>query len=143
MFRVRHLDHHVVEHRHVGTDRHPVVEEARIIDLAVLVVDVFLVQRPADALYGTALHLALDISRVDRFPDILERRVPDHPDDPELHIDLDVADMGREAAFGAGGVELLARADRPAGLVGPCRQFLQCQGLELAGIVSRRAGGTV
>ena len=50
VLRVRHLDHDGVDHRQVRTHRHAVVEEAGIIDLALLVVDVLLVQRPADAL---------------------------------------------------------------------------------------------
>ena len=68
MARVRHLDDHRVDHRQVGGDRHAIVEEARILQPAVLVVDVFLVERPADALRGAALDLALDIARVDRRP---------------------------------------------------------------------------
>ena len=39
-----------VDHRQVGRHRHAVVEEARVLHAAVGVVDVFLVQRPADAL---------------------------------------------------------------------------------------------
>jgi hypothetical protein len=62
--RVRVLDHDRLDHRQVGGDRHAVIEEARVIEPAVLVVDVFLVERPADPLLDAALDLALDIARV-------------------------------------------------------------------------------
>src|SRR5665811_967424 len=86
MLRVRHLDHHGVDHRQVRTNRHAIVEEAGIIDLAVFGVDVFLVQRPADPLRDAALHLALDITRMDGAADVLHRGVADDAHDPELGI---------------------------------------------------------
>jgi len=45
--RVRHLDEDRLDHRHVGGDRDPIIEEAGIIEAPVLVVDVLLVERPA------------------------------------------------------------------------------------------------
>ena len=57
---------------------------------------------------------------------------------PEFGVDLDVADMRREAALGAGGVELMAGADRAAGLARLGGDLGQRQRRELAGIV---AGG--
>jgi len=139
MLRVRHLDHDRVEHRQVRADGHAIIEEARIIHLAILVVDVFLVERPADTLGNAALHLALHIGGVDRAADILERRVAHDPHDTEFDIHLDIADVRGEAALGAGGVELRAGADRAAALVGPRGELGQRQRLELAGIVAGRA----
>ncbi|KTT92361.1 hypothetical protein NS44R_14615, partial [Mammaliicoccus sciuri] len=108
-----------------------------------LVVDVLLVQRPADALRDAALQLALDIARMHGAADILHGGVADHPDDAEIDIDLDVADMGAEAAFGAHSVELHAGADRSAlrrRLLGEVRER---QRLELAGIRTDRMRGAV
>ena len=96
MARVRHLDEDRVDHRHVGRDRAAVVEKARVIHAALLVVDVFLVERPADALGDAALDLALDIGWMDRAADILRRGVAQHRDMAGLGIDLDIADMRRE-----------------------------------------------
>src|SRR5438132_1148340 len=53
--------------------RHAVVEERGVHHPAGPVVDVFLVQRPADALGRTTLHLALDIAGVDRVADVGQR----------------------------------------------------------------------
>ena len=66
MARVRHLHDHRVDHRQVGGDGHAIVEEARVLQLAVGAVDVLLVERPADALRRAALELALDVGRMDR-----------------------------------------------------------------------------
>ena len=95
-------------------DGHAVVEEARVIELAVGVVDAFLVQGPADALRGAALDLALHVARMDRPADVLERGVADHLDVARLRVDLHVADVGAEAGPRAFGVERGAGADRAA-----------------------------
>ena len=72
---IRHLDQDRVDHRQVGANRYAVVEEAWVLQAAVLVVDVFLIERPADALRHTALHLALNIRGMYRPAHILDRRV--------------------------------------------------------------------
>src|SRR5260370_21818029 len=110
MLRVGDLDHDGVEHGQVGGDGHAIVEEARVIELAVLVVDVLFAERPADALGDAALHLALDIVGMDRPADILERGIARDPDAAGIAVDLDVADMRAEAALGAGGA---GRGPRP------------------------------
>jgi len=61
MGQVRHLDQDRFDHRHVGSNRHPVVEEPRIVEPALRVIDVFFVQGPADALCHAALELPVDI----------------------------------------------------------------------------------
>ena len=61
------------------------------------VVDVFLVQRPADALRNAALDLPLDIARVDRTADILRGDETQHRHLAGLRIDFDVAELGAEA----------------------------------------------
>src|SRR3989442_2782768 len=75
MARVRDFDEDRVDHRHVGRDRHSIVEEARGLQLAVCAVDVFLVESPADALHGPALELALDVGRMEGPAGILTGRV--------------------------------------------------------------------
>ena len=72
---VRHLDQDRVDHRQIGADRYTVVEEAGVLQAAVLVVDVFLIERPADALRHTALHLALNIRGMYGPAHILDRRI--------------------------------------------------------------------
>ena len=56
--RIRHLDQHRLDHRHVGGNGAAVVQEAWIIELALGVVDVLLAQRPADALRRAAMPVA-------------------------------------------------------------------------------------
>jgi hypothetical protein len=92
MRRVWYLDDDRVDHRHVRGDRAAVVEEARIIHAAPLVVDVFLAECPADALGHAALDLALDIAGVDGAAGILRCRVAQDLDVPGLGIDLDIAE---------------------------------------------------
>src|SRR6266851_1985541 len=60
---IAHLDEDGVDHGHVRGDGHAVVEEARVLELAVGPVDILLVQRPADALHRAALELPLDVGR--------------------------------------------------------------------------------
>src|SRR5262245_43365648 len=76
--RVRHLDDHGVDHGQIGGDRHAIVEEAWVLQLAVAAVDVLLVERPADALRHAALELAFDVARVDGTTSVLDRRVAHH-----------------------------------------------------------------
>src|SRR3954470_10523301 len=138
VFGVRHFDHDAVEHRQVRTDRHAVVEEAGVIDLAFLGIDVLLVQRPADALGYAALELALDIAGVDGAADVLHGGVADDTRDAEIDVDLDVADMRAETAVGARGVELHAGADGAAHRGRLLGEFFQRQRLELAGVRAHR-----
>ena len=63
---VRDFHQHRFDHRQIRGDRHPVVEESRILEAALVVVDVLLVQGPSDALGRPSLDLPLDIARVDR-----------------------------------------------------------------------------
>ena len=70
--------------------------------------------------------------------DILDRGVADHPDDAEFDIDLDVGDVGAEAALGAHRIKLHAGADRPAHRGGLLRKLLQRQRFKLAGIRADR-----
>ena len=79
------------------------------------VVDVFLVERPADALRDAALDLPLDIARVDGTADVLRGDETQHRHLAGLRIDLDVAELGGEAGRHAVGVDRRCGDDRPAG----------------------------
>src|SRR5262249_30118008 len=107
------------------------------------VVDIFLVERPADALGDAALDLALDIGGMDRAADILDRGVTQDLDLPRLLVHLDVADMRRKARAGALRVDRHLGADRPTGAPRFERDLGQRQWLEAAGIGTRRPGLTV
>src|SRR4029077_7388007 len=98
-----------------GGDRDAIVEEARVLEAAILVVDVLLAERPADALGHAALHLALDVVGMDRAPDILDRGIAQDLDVPGFAVDLYIADMGREARPLALRVDLHLGTDRPPG----------------------------
>src|SRR5258708_18710494 len=134
MPRVRDLDQDRVDHRHVGADRHAIVEEARVLQMAIPIVDVFLAERPADALRHTALHLALDIGGMYRPADVLYRRVAQNLDVAGLRVDLDIANMRREARPLALRVDLHLGADRPSGAGRARGDGGQIERLEAAGI---------
>ena len=112
---IRHLDHHRVDHRQVEAGRHPVVEEAGVGHLALVVVDVLLVQRPADALHGPALHLPLDVAGMDRLADVLNGGVAQDGHLARLGIDLDVDDVRGEGAADAGRIDAGPADDGAAG----------------------------
>src|SRR5262249_54525849 len=106
-------------------------------------VDVLLVQRPADALGDAALELPLDVAGMDGAADILHGGIPDHARDAELDIDLDVADMRTEAAFGALSVELNALTDWAAHRRRLVGKLGKRQRLERASIRACRMGSAV
>ena len=60
---VRHLNDDRGDLWQITGDGDPVVEEPSVINVAVLGIDVFFVERPADALHNAALDLPFDIVR--------------------------------------------------------------------------------
>ena len=74
---------------------HRVVEERAGQQLAVLVVDHRLVERPAEALRRAAVELALDDRRVERPADVLGDDVVEDRDRAGLAVDPDVDEVGR------------------------------------------------
>ena len=112
---VGHLDQHRVDHPQVGGRRHPAVEEPGVIEPAVLVVDVFPVERPVDPLDDPALDLALDIGGWIAQPTpwaATKRRLVTLRG---LEVDLDIAELGRKAGRHAAGIHRGCRCDRAAG----------------------------
>ena len=132
MARVGHLHDDRVDHGEVGGDGHPVVEEARVLQLAVLAVDVLLVERPADALRGAALELALHVARVHGLARVLGHGVAEDGHAPGLGVDLDVDQVGAEARARALGVDPPDAADGAAGLAGDLGEVHHRHGFGLA-----------
>ena len=73
---------HDLHHRDFAGRRDQIVDQARGVDLALLVVDEFLVERGADALRHAAVHLAVDDQRIDELAAIFG-------DDETIDADLD------------------------------------------------------
>jgi hypothetical protein len=71
-------------------------------------------ERPADALRDPTLDLPLDIGRVDRAADILGRDKAQDRHLAGLGVDLDVAELGREAGRHAAGIGPGRGGDRAA-----------------------------
>ena len=96
--RVRHFDQHAFDRHHqIGCDWHPVIEKTRIAQVAVLVVDVFLVERPADALHDAAMDLAFDVGRMYRAANVLRADPAQNLYRTCIRIDLDVAELRRKS----------------------------------------------
>ena len=122
MTRVGHLNQHGIDHRQIERRRHAVVEEAGVGHDALFVVDVLLIEGPADALHGAALHLPLHIARMNRLADILHGGVAQNRDLACLRIDLHVDNVRREAAANTGRIDACPADDGAAGRVQlPCQ----------------------
>ena len=103
MTRVGHLDHHCLDHWNVQGGRHPVVEEAGIQHRALIVVAVFLVQSPADALYGASLDLSLDVAGMHWRSHVQEGGETQYVDLAGLRVYLDVDDVASDYGAHPGG----------------------------------------
>src|SRR5262249_32748351 len=137
MVGIRDLDHDGLDIREVRRDRNPVVEETGVLQTAIRPVDVLLVQRPADALHDAALHLALDVLRVDGAARILRANVTQDLHLPGFGVDLDVAELGRKAGALASGVDGRRGDDRAAGRRALGGDLLERHWRELAGALAR------
>src|SRR5262249_37431593 len=124
---IRYLDDDGIDHGHIRTDRNAIVEEAWIFEAPVLVVDVFFVERPTDALYRAALHLSLDITWVHRPTRILDREVTQDRDLPRFRVDLDVDDMRCQTGPGAVRVDGCVSGYRATSLARSLRDLRQRQ----------------
>ena len=85
-----------------GRPRERVVQERARQQLALVVVDVLLEQRPADALAAAAAHLALDQRRVERAADVLGDDEPEERHLAGLRVEPDVGDVRRRRRREAG-----------------------------------------
>ena len=93
MARVGHLNYDRIDHRHIQAHGHPVVQKAGVQHLSLFVDEVFLVQRPADALGNRPLNLAFHIAGMDRFARVLEAGVPEDRDFAGFRVYLQVHDV--------------------------------------------------
>ena len=98
MPRIRHLYDDCVYHRQIQGCRHAIVKETRVCHLAFGIVDVFLVQCPADALHNAALDLPLNVTRMDGFASILRCGVAKNLHLAGILVYLQIDDMGCECA---------------------------------------------
>ena len=78
-------------------------------------VDVFLVQRPADALRGTTLILPFDIGRVDRSACVLHHKIAQNRGSTGLGINFDINHMRAKAGTNTLSRHLMVTRDRPPG----------------------------
>src|SRR5262249_11368870 len=113
---------------------------ARILQPAVLAVDVALVDGPADALGGAALVLALDIARMDGLAGVLDHAVALDQSAAGLLVDLGVAEMDGEADARTLGVDLGMAGDRAAGGGRLLGDVGERQRLEVASVGAGRFG---
>src|SRR6266566_9960743 len=112
---VRFLDDARFDHRQVETGRHPVVEESAVTQRTLVVVEVFLVERPAEALHRSTLHLTLDVARMNRLAGILRDGDSEQMNFAGIGIDFDIDARGRESRADAARIDTRASGDRSAG----------------------------
>ena len=125
MTRVRHLDDDRVDHRQVVGDRHPVVQERAVHHVAPVVHEVLFVQAPADALGRSALHLPLDVARVDRLARVLRYCRSEHLDLARLRVGLEIDDEPCKCRADARGVDRATPGDGAARRIRLSRQLLE------------------
>ena len=101
---VGHFHDHRVDHGQVQTSGHAVIQEAGIGHLALIVEEVLLIQRPADPLDRSSLHLAFHVAGVDGLSSVLQRGVSEDFHFAGLGVYLHVYDVYREAGTSASGV---------------------------------------
>src|SRR5262245_40900739 len=104
--------------RNLARRRHQIVDEARSIDLALIVVDDFFIERGADALCNTAVHLTVHDLRVDETAAVFRYGETVNLDFERLGIDFDGRDVRRRRGgaehriVGLGGGEFASRFRR-------------------------------
>src|SRR5712675_1460021 len=122
------------DHRNIRSDRHAVVEETRVLQPPVGAIEVFLVERPADALYGAALELTLDLQRMDRLAGVLDDGVALDVDAAGFAVDLDVDDVEAEARAGTRHAHFGVPRNGAVACHGLGRDLRNRQGLESADV---------
>ena len=91
--------------------------------MAALGVVILLVQPPADALHASALHLALDVARVDGLAGILCNRESQYVHLAGFRVYLDIDQVGRKGPAHAWRIDRAPPDDGAARLVQLGRQF--------------------
>ena len=129
MARVRNLNQHGFDHGQVQASRHPIVQKTRVLQSAIITVNVFFVERPADALGHTTLHLAFNIARMNGRTDILNRRIAKNIDLAGLLINRDIHHMGGKGRTNATRVDRRPSHDWPTRTRQFAREFFEGHGL--------------
>ena len=143
MCRIGVFHHNRINCRQIGGNWDTIVEEAGIIQPTVLVVNVFLVQRPADALRHAALDLTFHVGGMYCPADILARSKAQDFDMTRVRVDLDIDHMRTNRTHVTACILRHGCHDRAASRQGFRCQFLQRQRIELARILTRWMRGTI
>ena len=93
---IRHFHYNRVDHGQIACHRYPVIQETRVLQPSVLAIDVFLVQRPANALRRASLILALYIGWMNRLARILNNRIARDFRGSRFAVNLSIDNMCRE-----------------------------------------------
>ena len=112
--RVGHFDQNRLDQGNVKGSRHPIVEEGRVGHLAIVRVEVALGERPANALHGPTLDLALDVRGMNGLTHVLHCGVAQNLDLAGVWIDLHIDDVHGEGIAWAAGVDRALAGDRAA-----------------------------
>ena len=119
MTRIRHFNDNGIDHWSIQRGGHPVIQQAEVHQTTFLVVEVLLVDCPADALHHSALHLTFDVAWMDGLADILQRGVAQYLHLARLGIHLHICYVDRESRTGAGWLDVCAARYGTTG----CRQL--------------------
>src|SRR5262245_19910 len=115
MVGIGHLDDHRIDHWQVQARRQPVIQKTGIHHVALIVVVILFVERPANALHRPALQLAFHITGMDRLASILDGRIAQDSDFPCLRVHLNVDDMGADRRTGPARIDPGAAGDWTTG----------------------------
>ena len=97
MERVGYFHNHGIDKRQVRGDRDAVVEKTGVLQSAHIVVEVLLIERPANALGCTSLHLAFDIGWVNGLTGILNNGISGNGGTARFFVDFGIADVYTKA----------------------------------------------
>src|SRR5215469_16349783 len=90
MARSRHLNDTCFDQREIEAGRHSIIEEASVPQNPSIVVKVLLVQRPANSLRCSTLHLTFNVTRMNRLADVLGDGCSEDLNLGGIRIDFDV-----------------------------------------------------
>src|SRR5580704_838944 len=96
MARGWHLDYNSFDLRQIEAGWHSIIEQPDITQGASIVVNIFLVERPTDALRRATLHLTLDVAWMERLAGVLRDSRAQYLDFSGVGVDLDVNAGARE-----------------------------------------------
>ena len=140
---VWHLNNDCIDHRDVGTNRHSVIEEPSILQTALVIIDIFLVKSPTDALHCTALVLALNVTWMDGLTCILNDGIPSHPYATCFSVYIDINNVCTKTRACTLCIDRMGTNNRAPRLGHILGDFLQRQWLHVVGVSVRRPRLTI